>query len=436
MENSRIAQITSACKELLGRMPTSQELRAYLSARGDAESLVAQTSEYKNRVSARLDQVHRALLGSGADDARCDAFVRFCADTGVKPHACERSVIQDFVAMTPQFLDKYTAMVDEVYRIEVGRAPDLKTKGALALRFKDEAFSPSALAEVIRAEGGAPATVECIEGSGDAVVVHKAVERIGPELEFVERWQRATGRRVDIYEFLRYYGELGSSPSPESLRSLKDAQDRNFARAAKVYRDYLGVDLDFDRFTALHVHEHDLEGFDAKLVAKIVESNEYRARMCEALASSYCKAFDADVHPDDLAHTFESVRTKALSLKSEEISGHIAALGEELRAVADSVGDAYERVLCRAPDALEIRNAVPAYRSSDTAADAQRSLEDSLYDEPEYQEVLKSLIQEATGYSSNADVFRVMRKVLAECGGDMKTARDHIGSGGVIVTIL
>lgn len=428
MENSRIAQITSACKELLGRIPTSQELRAYLSARGDAESLVAQTSEYRVRVSARLDQVHRALLGSGADDARCDAFIRFCADAGAKPHACERSIIQDFVAATPQFLDKYAAVVEEVYRIEVGRAPDLKTKSALALRFKDEAFSPSDLAEVIRADGPAAATVESIEGSGDAVVVHKAVERIGPELEFVERWQRATGRRVDIYEFLRYYGELGSSPSPESLRSLKDAQDRSFARAAKVYRDYLGVDLDFNRFTALHVHEHDLGGFDAKLVAKIVESNEYRARMCEALAASYGKAFDVDVHPDDLEHTFEAVRARGLSLKSDEISAQIAALGEELSAIAGSVGDAYERVLRRAPDALEIRHAVRAYRSSENAADAQRSLEDSLYDEPEYQEVLKSLIKEATGYSSNADVFRVMRRVLAECGGDMKTARDHIGS--------
>ena len=428
MEPSRVAQITAACKDLLGRIPTSPELRTFLSARGDAESLVAQTSEYRIRVRARLDQVHRALLGSGADDARCDAFVKFCADAGAKPHACERAVIQNFVSTTPEFLDKYTAMVEDVYRIEVGRAPDIKTKGALALRFRDEAFSPSDLAEAIRAEGSAAASVECIEGSGDAVVVHKAVERIGPELEFVERWQRATGRRVDIYEFLRYYGELGSSPTPDALRAIKDAQDASFARAAKVYRDYLGVDLDFNRFAALHVQEHDLAGFDAKLVAKIVDSNEYRARMCETLAAAYSKAFDAEVHPDDLAHTFERVRARGISLKSEEVSGHIAALGEELREITDSVADAYDRVLRREPDELEVRAAVPAYRSL-SSEEAKRTLEDSLYDEPEYKEVLKSLIKEATGYSGNADVFRVMRRVLAECGGDMKTACDHIGSG-------
>lgn len=432
METSRVAQITAACKDLLGRIPTSEELRAYLSARGDAESLVAQTSEYKLRVRGRLDQVHRALLGSGVDDAGCDAFVQFCADRGTKPHACDRSVMRDFVSSTPRFLDKYTAMVEEVYRIEVGGAPDLKTKAALALRFKDEGFTPADLAEAIRA--GSVPTVECIEGSGDAVVVHKAVDRIGPELEFVERWQRATGRRVDIYEFLRYYGELGSSPDAESLRAIKEAQDQSFARAAKVYRDYLGVALDPERFTALHVHEHDAAGFADDLVAKIVESHEYRERMCEALAAAYAKAFDAEMHPEDLAHTFGAVRARSLSLRSEGISGHIVALGEELGRIADSVGRAYARVLRRAPDALEVRGAVPSYRARETGdadetGDAERDLEASLYEEPEYREVLKSLIQEETGYASNADVFRVMRRVLAECGGDMSTARDHIGSG-------
>ena len=423
MENSRLAQVTAAFKDLMGRMPSSTELKTYLSARGDVESLIAQTSEYAIRVKGRIDQVHRSLLGTSVGDSGCNAFISYCRDSGVKPHACERSVIRDFVSTTPEFLDKYTAMVEEVYRIEVGGTPDLRTKASLAMRFKDEEFSPSDLAEAIRA--GATPTVDCIEGSGDAMVVHKAVERIGAELDFVERWQRTTGRRVDIYEFLRYYNDLGSSPTPDAIREIQSSQDQAYARASKVYREYLGVSLDFDRFTALHVHEYDVDGFVEKLVAKIVRSNEYRERMCETLSKAYTRTFDSEIHDDDLSHAFESVREKALSLTSEEISGTIFALGEELKMIAESVGEVYARVLRRSPDALEVRNAVSSYRESE---EAEASLEDSLYDEPEYQEVLKRLIQDATGYTKNADVFRVMRKVLAECGGDMRTAHDHICS--------
>lgn len=421
---SRLAQVTAAFKDLLGRIPSSEELKTYLSARGDAETLVAKTSEYRMRVKGVLDQVHRPLIGASADDGVCDAFVDFCISKNAKPHACERGLIRDFVSTTPRFMDKYSAMVEEVYRIETGRAPDLKTKTTLALRFKDEAFAPSDLAGVIRSGGDTVEDIAVHQAGSEEV--HKAVARIENELDFVEQWQRTTGRRIDIYEFLRYYNELGSAPGAERIRAIQAEQDKSFARACKVYAEYLGFALDYDRFTALHVHEYDSPGFADKLVAKIVSGNEYKARMFEVLSESYSKIFDSEIHSDDLDHVFEKVRSAKFSLKSEEISGHILSLGEELKQISDSVSRAFNGVLRRLPDEIETRAAVSPYRSAASPEEAERDLEESLYDEPEYREVLKAIIQEETGLKNNAEVFRVMRKVLADCAGDMRRARDHV----------
>lgn len=450
-KSSRVAHVTAAFREMLARIPTSPELKTFLSARGDAEALVASTSEYRARVKAVIDRVLRPVVGTSAGDAECDAFLAFCRDAGARAHACDAAVVRDFVGGTPAFQDKFGPLVDQIYRIELGRVPDRATRAAMAARFRDEAFTPEALAELIRAAPGpGGAGVAHVAGAGEgaagaageagagAEVVHSAVARIADELEFVERWRRATGRRVDVYEFLRYYGELGSAPAPEAIRAVQRAQDESFARASAIYADYMGAPLDFERFTALHLHEYDARGFAEALVAKIVASCEYRARMCEAVAAAYTAAFDSAIHPEDLEHAFAALRARSVSLRSEEIHRHVVALGEELAAVCDSVSAVYDAVLRRAPDALEVRAAVPAYRAIGAGAPgapfgalgeieaAESALRDSLYDEPEYREVLKALIQEATGLASNADVFRVMRRVLAECGGDMRRAADHV----------
>jgi hypothetical protein len=148
--------------------------------------------------------------------------------------------------------------------------------------------------------------------------------------------------------------------------------------------------------------------------------------MFEVLSESYTKIFDSAIHPDDLDHVFEKVRSTKPSLKSEEISRHLLALGEELGKISESVSRAFGGVLRRIPDEIEVRAAVPPYRAAASLEEAERDLEESLYDEPEYREVLKAVIQEETGLQNNAEVFRVMRRVLEDCAGDMRRARDHV----------
>lgn len=424
MEQSRIVAITNTFKSHLGRIPTSPELKTYLSAKGEVTDLVRKTSEYRYRVKSRLDQVYRSLVGSACEDDVCDRFVHWCDERDSAPaHECSRDMMQEFVSQTTPFMDKYTKIVDEVYQIQIGKLPDINTKKLLATKFKDDKFTVQDLASIIN--DTEHTGVDIIEGRGDAVVFHKEVPKLAPEMGFVEIWQRATAHRIDIYEFLRYYNELGSSPAPEKIRATKEKQDHFFSQSAKVYRDYLNVKLDFQRFSALHMHEYDSTGFLDKLVKTIVKSHEYRERMCSAISDAYEKTFDSKIHEDDLEHTFRIVQRKSLPIKPDEISGHVFDLGEELNAVAQSVASVYNRVLLRDPDEIEVRNCVSNYRNCDVA---EQKLEDSLYDEMEYREVLKSIVQMETGITKNSEVFRIMRKVLQACDGNLREARDHIGS--------
>eukprot|EP00873_Tetraselmis_striata_P027007 jgi/Tetstr1/447271/TSEL_034708.t1 len=426
MEQSRVSAITNTFKTHLGRIPTSPELKTYLSAKGDVADLIKKTTEYRYRVKSVLDQVYRSLLGTACDDDECDKFISWCDSVSRAPaHECSRESMQEFVSLCTAFVDKYTGVVDQVYDIEIGKVPDIATKTRLAARFRDEKFTVQDLVVVIRDAEGPGVARDDIETAGDTTVFHKTVPKLRSELEFVEKWQRATGHRVDVYEFLRYYNELGSSPTPETIREVKEKQNNFFAHAVKVYRGYLNVSLDFHRFSAMHMHEYDNAGFVPKLIQTIVKGHEYRERMCDALSDAYTRTFDAGIHEEDLEHVFATVQKKSISIRSEDISGYVLKLGEELATIAKSVTAVYNRVLRRDPDDIEVRNCVASYRGSDTA---EEDLETALYDELEYQEVLKSLIQEKTRSTKNSEVFRVMRHILKACDGNMRDAHTHIDS--------
>jgi hypothetical protein len=435
MEDSRVSQITATFKKYLGRNPLSQELKAYLSAKGDINTMVCNTSEYKLIVKQRLDQVFRTLLDKCADDDACDSFLTYCEKGGYFAHTCPKITIQEFVSSTPEYISKYSSIVDEVYTIETGQVPDDVTRTSMVKRFSDEKFGPNDLAFLIKTikftekppvSKISTYSINIIsDESSDLIKESENLKKTWislPEIKFIRNWQETTGTRIDIYEFLRYYNELGGSfSSIEHITHVKKQQQDAFVVASNIYKEYIDVDLSYEQFYAEHMIEYDRPEFSDMLIFSLVQGFEYNHRMRDTISRIYKNAFDEDIHEQDLDYYFGIAKSNILPIHGDEISKLVFSLGEELKMITTSVTKIYEVVLKRCPDMVEIRNNVSNYRAM-TIKDAEKLISDNLYSDIEFQEVFKAEVVKKIDSTRNSEIFRYMRNILSECQGDMKLA--------------
>ena len=440
MDDSRVSQITSTFKKYLGRNPLSQELKAYLSAKGDINAMVCSTSEYKLIVKQRLDQVFRTLLDKCADNDACDSFLKYCETGGYFAHTCPKSTIQEFVSSTPEYISKYSSIVDEVYTLETGRVPDELTRTSMVKRFSDEHFGPKDLSRLIKTidvSGKEPksnmSAYLSYKPTGDSSVskeencnVKKTWASL-PEMNFIRVWQEATGARVDIYEFLRYYNELGSYPTIENILEVKSKQNISFLIASNIYKEYIDVELSYELFYAEHMIEYDKPDFSDILIYNLVDGFEYRCRMRETISRIYKNTFDDAIHEQDLEYYFGIAKSNLMPMYGDEISKLVFSLGEELQMITTSLTKIYNTILKRSPDGVEIRSNVHNYRTM-PVYDAEKLISESLYLDIEFQEVFKSTVANKTGFTQNSEIFRYMKSVLAECDGDMRIAISKVES--------
>ena len=417
MELSRVELITREFKRLLGRIPTGPELRTYLSAKGEMSHLIQNTDEYRLKIKTKIDYVYRPLLGKGCDSETLNKFLEYCKSNKTEAHKSSTEFVGEFVSKEPEFYEKYSKLVEDVFLIEKGIKPDLRTKDKWVKRFQNTSFSPSELSRLLKQDHDEPPNeVVVCKVSSDRVVTSR-------ELKFVELWSSVTGEKIDIYEFLRYFEELGSNPDPGDIKSLKARQEKAFAEARDVYRDYLSVNLDFDRFSISHMWDYDKKGFAPGLVASIVSGEEYQKVMKKKVSESYVKSFDREIHSQDLNHVFALAKSKNLSLKPEGISRLVLDLGEELKEISAEVTKIYKTILLREPDELETRNCVHDFRSSEKA---KENIKTRLYRELEYHDVLKNKIVESSGCAKPSVVYRILSAVISKCKDKMETAESYI----------
>jgi hypothetical protein len=171
--------------------------------------------------------------------ARSDLVIlTYCEKGGYFAHTCPKITIQEFVSSTPEYISKYSSIVDEVYTIETGQVPDDVTRTSMVKRFSDEKFGPNDLAcliKTIKFTEKPPVSkistysINIIsDESSDLIKESENLKKTWislPEIKFIRNWQETTGTRIDIYEFLRYYNELGGSfSSIEHITHVKKQQ--------------------------------------------------------------------------------------------------------------------------------------------------------------------------------------------------------------------
>nr|WRJ69851.1 hypothetical protein TetV2_00406 [Oceanusvirus sp.] len=341
--------------------------------------------------------------------------------------------VRQYIVDMPEFHEKYSDLIRRIYTMshEGAEPSDFVIRHYLNKFAYVPGYKPNDLADEI--VSGDSRDIEEGEGDweereSDAPEYHRTSIFSDPEqmMRFAAEWKRKTGVKMDVYEFIRYYGERVPSDDMEAVsRRQGDAMLRLDAET----RTHLGRGVGRDEFLESYVFRYDRPEFDAEVMGTIMASDEYREAVTRRVEDEHDRLFGDQMHPDDAEYAFNDVRRRRIPLASEDISGVVIAVNDQLVEIHEGVRAVYRRVLQRDPDAEETREKVMVWRAEGQEA-CCRELEHELYESLEFHDVLKTEIRKKLEKRSQhvkpREVFDELSRVLRVSAGDMSKALEKL----------
>jgi len=339
------------------------------------------------------------------------------ADRNLGDRATDRSIVRNYIGTLNEFKDRYVPIVTRIYQIAKEHAPDRRTLDYFVNRFIDPEYTADNVVEDL--ESGVYSVIPETSKS----VEDPPLNQTQAMMSFAGRWKKASGRKIDVCEFIRYYGQ---DLSDAEIRSISQRESDARIFVDKIHKDYLGRGVGADEFLELYVFDYDSSNFHNEVIASVLASDEYRNEMAKQLDKRYDDMFGQGLHPDDMEHILFQVRAKGLPLCSEEISDDLVRVNEQLKSIGVWADKIYEDVLRRVADSDDVRECVSEYRAyGDKEAEAR--LRRKLYQSLEYHDIVKEEIglvleKKLARSPSKREVFTRLAEVLKKHGKDMSLA--------------
>ena len=329
--------------------------------------------------------------------------------------ASDARAIRKYIGALPEFTTRYGEIVKKIYSIASGKNPGPKTVAYYVNRFTDPSYRTDDIADDIAA-GSA-------DHEGDAEEIQPVQNATQSMISFAKHWKASAGRKIDVYEFIRYYGQ---TLSPSDVRGIVEREKDSLLFVDKMHRDYLGRGVGEDEFWERYMFDHDSASFHHEVIAAVLASEEYRGEMAKQLGKRYHDMFGAALHPEDLEHVLFQVRAKSLTLACEEIDDELVKVSDELRSIGEWADSVYNDVLRRPADPADVRECVAEYRAHG-ARDAEAALRRRLYQSLEFHDVIKEHIvnslELAHGRKPNKrEVYEALTAAIKRSAGDMSRA--------------
>lgn len=332
--------------------------------------------------------------------------------------ANERTAIRGYIGTLQEFKDRYRAIVTRMYRISKECDPDDVTLEYYINRFIDPEYTAEDIVEDLEDE---------VHQAAAAVVILPAaaqpINQTQTMIAFASLWKSGSGRKIDVYEFIRYYGQ-DLSEADVRIISQRESEARMFVD--KIHRDYLGRGVNMDEFLERYLFDHDNSNFHNEVITTVLSSDEYRCEMAKQLDKRYACKFGTPLHPEDMEYVLFQVRAKSLPLYSEEIDTDVVRVNDQLRTINEWSDKIYEDVLCRPADCADVRECVSEFRAYGDK-EAESRLRKRLYQSLEFHDVVKQHIlqlyqskRERT--PSKREMYECLSEVLKKNGKDMSSA--------------
>lgn len=343
----------------------------------------------------------------------------------LKLKGADRSRIRGYISTFPEFRQRYEDIINRVYSISCDATPDEDTLQFFLRRFTKPNYGPDDLADEI-ANGVHDQWDDDAVGDGASEAIDPRTEA-EDMLGFAKQWQTATGQKIDIYEFIRYYRDR-----PDKKDIARVAENQEIARlfVDKVHRDYLGRGVTRDEFLERYLFDHDKPHFEAEVMATVLGGEEYRLEMCKHLEKSNRRLFGVELHAEDLDHVFAIVRDRKAVLHGEDVNEELIRTNDQMRGITDAVNEVYKATLNRTADSDEVRECVSTFRAYGQDF-AKKELATRLHDSLEFHDVIKdrfraSFEKKHGRKPKTREVYDALAQTLHRHASDMSKALEDI----------
>lgn len=326
---------------------------------------------------------------------------------------------RSYISTLTQFRNKYEPVVVRIFSILKDESPDEETIRFFLDKFSQDGYNPDSLAYDI--DAGVGPLPKVVEESCDALP-----SCTDDMLAFAKMWESAAGKKIDVYEFIRYYP---LRPDANSVAGIVKAQDAALKLVDKIHFDYLGRRVSMDEFLDRYLTDHVRPDFEADVLGAVLGGDEYRSMMRKRMSAVHMSMFGVEIHSDDLEYVLAIARGRKLELYSEGVAEEIIKAHEGITEISELVNNVYNDVLNRDADAEEIRSCVVDFRCNADAAKA--ALERRLHGCLEFHDVLKSRIRESYEKSRGrppkpSEVYSALARVLKDHKDNMRVALESI----------
>ncbi|AUF82733.1 hypothetical protein TetV_651 [Tetraselmis virus 1] len=342
---------------------------------------------------------------------------------------------REYIVNLQTFIDKYSDLIKRIYSISNnGEEPSENLIQNYLQRFAYiPNYKPDDLANEIvsgemteREEAAEEHVSEEVQDIEQATASDDLIEK---QLKLVKSWEKITGNRIDVYEYIRYHNE-GGRLSDAMINDIYEKEKDALLFVDVCTKEHLGRRVNKHEFLEKYIFTYDRPEFKAEVIGTILSSKEYEETMKKHVQTVYHNVFGCKMHTDDVEYAFLGIREKRIPLNDEEISKLIIQVNEALQKIHEQVSAVYTKVLSREPDAEEVREQVNPWRALG-GTQASVILMKELYKCLEFHDVVKDNIKKEYKKKHNKEakpkeVFSILNQILSRYSNDMSKSLNEI----------
>ncbi len=254
-------------------------------------------------------------------------------------------------------------------------------------------------------------------------------------LDIIDNFETIFGRDMNVREYILYMPDLLDVDSDKLvayIESLKKTYHHVFDSVKTMISSYLKQNITEQEFIKEYLSRISQEDFISSLEATIIDSDEYKTKMCQRINSLYQKMYDQPLTSNDELYIFSKIKNKKYSLDDENMNDELVHLKEENDDIIQHIFDVFISTFEREPDKIELYQYIDIYReklNDESFEYIDEIITQQLYDSLEYHDVIKRKIK--TIYSDikkisilPSMIYTILHKVIEH--PDKKMIDKHI----------
>lgn len=228
-----------------------------------------------------------------------------------------------------------------------------------------------------------------------------------------------------IYQYIDYNNPLMNELS-NFINNIYDKQLTTYQHINQIYQEYLLMSLDMNTYFNKYLVLIENTKYKTILIDKFINCNIYKQNIYNLINKIFMEYYEITLDKADIEYIFDIIYNKKLpSIETEDLRNIIANFKLDTDKHYDITLKVYQQVLERHPDINEIYYYKHLFRQNQDIDKSTTTLYDNLYNNIEYNEILKNHIKILYKKIHSKDILpSILYKILNNICNDNDIKKD------------